>query len=69
VRPELVRRTVDLPLVRHHALTGWCTETAAELGMRRLTGQDVMAALVGRLLTDETLARKIRADLKRTATG
>jgi hypothetical protein len=34
-----------------------------ELGAARVTGQDVLRALVARLLTDETLARTIRSDL------
>lgn len=29
----------------------------------RVTGQDVIRALVARLLVDQTLARRIRADL------
>lgn len=48
----------------HHAkLTAFCSEAAVALGAARITGQDVLRALVARLLTDETLARKIRADL------
>lgn len=64
VRTKPVRRTVDLSPHHHAMLTQWCSETAIQLGTARVTGQDVMAALVGRLLTDETLARKIRADLR-----
>ena len=64
VRTARVRRTVDLPPVRHQRLAEWCNESAVELGMARLTGQDVLAALVARLLTDETLARKIHEDLR-----
>lgn len=63
VRVKRVRRTVDLYAAQHAELDMWCTETARELGRARVTGQAVMEALVRRLLTDETLARKIRADL------
>lgn len=58
-----VRSTVDLPPTRHAGLKSWCGEAAVEIGRSRVTTQDVMRALVGRLLTDETLARKIREDL------
>lgn len=59
-----IRSTVDLAPARHAALKAWCGETAVEIGRSRVTTQDVLRALVGRLLTDETLARKIRADLR-----
>lgn len=59
-----IRSTVDLPPARHAALKAWCGETAVQLGRSRVTTQDVMRALVGRLLTDETLARKIREDIR-----
>lgn len=59
-----VRRTVDLSPVHHTSLSQWCAETAVQIGSPRVTGQDVLAALVARLLTDETLARQIRADLR-----
>lgn len=63
VRTKMVRRTVDLEPSRHADLDAWCAETARELGTARVTGQSVLRALVARLLTDETLARKIRKDL------
>ena len=62
-RSRPVRRSLDLSPTHHARLAAWCTETAVELGAARITGQDVLRALVARLLTDETLARKIRADL------
>lgn len=63
VRAKPVRKTVDLPPARYRALTDWCTETATSIGVTRVTGQAVINALVARLLTDETLARRLRADL------
>lgn len=62
-RNRPVRRTVDLSPVDHDRLTDWQRETARQLGRTRITGEDVLRALVARLLTDDTLAQKIRADL------
>lgn len=62
-RTKPVRRSVDLSPTYHIKLTQWCAETADAIGTARVTGQDVIRALVARLLMDETLARKIRADL------
>ncbi|MFD4676998.1 hypothetical protein ACFWNN_45295 [Lentzea sp. NPDC058450] len=58
-----IRSTVDLPPVQHHGLKDWCSETAVMIGKTRVTTQDVVRAMVARLLTDETFARSIRADL------
>jgi hypothetical protein len=55
-----VRRTVDLSPVEHRQLTVWCAEAAAELGRARVTGQDVLRALVVELLSDDALANRIR---------
>lgn len=64
VRAKNVRRTVDLSPDQHAKLNAWCGETAEMIGSARVTGQDVLRTLVARLLTDETLARKIRDDLR-----
>lgn len=63
VRTKPVRRSVDLSPSAHAELTEWCAKTAAEIGVRRVTGQDVMRALVDRLLVDDALSRRIRADI------
>jgi hypothetical protein len=63
VRTKPVRRSVDLSPTYHVRLTQWCAETAELIGTTRVTGQDVIRALVARLLMDEALARRIRADL------
>lgn len=62
-RTKPVRRSVDLSPSYHVRLTQWCRDTADEIGTTRVTGQDVIRALVARLLVDQTLARRIRADL------
>jgi len=59
-----VRRSVDLTPAQHAELVDWCVETARVLGKARISGQEVFRALVARLLTDEALARKLRADLR-----
>jgi hypothetical protein len=58
-----VRRTVDLSPIEHRQLAVWCAEAAAELGRARVTGQDVLRALVVELLADDALARRIREGL------
>jgi hypothetical protein len=63
VRTKPVRRSVDLSPSTHAELTEWCAKAAAEIGAKRVTGQDVMRALVDRLLVDEALSRRIRADI------
>ena len=63
VRTKPVRRSVDLSPTYHARLTQWCRETAEEIGTTRVTGQDVIRALVARLLVDQSLSRRIRADL------
>lgn len=64
VQTKPVRSTVDLSPARHAALKRWSGEIAVEIGRSRVTTQDVLRALVVRLLTDEVLARKIRDDLR-----
>jgi hypothetical protein len=55
-----VRRTVDLSPTEHRQLAVWLNEAAAELGRARVTGQDVLRALVVELLTNDELSRRIR---------
>jgi hypothetical protein len=67
VRTEPVRSTVDLWPTKHAGLAAWTDEASVELGLppgrRGVTRQVVLAKLVDRLLTDETWARQLRADL------
>ncbi len=59
VRQKSVRRTVDLSPTAHRGLDNWQRDTADRLGLARVTGQDVLAALVDRLLADSGLADQI----------
>ncbi len=63
IRQKPVRKTVDLPPERNTQLANWCTESAQQLGVARVTSQDVLAALVARLLADPALTRVLRTDL------
>jgi len=60
VRTRDVRRTVDLSPQQHKDLSAWCDEAAEELGLTRVTGQDVLVTLVGQLLADDALAQTVR---------
>ncbi|MDI5937932.1 MULTISPECIES: hypothetical protein [unclassified Micromonospora] len=62
-----VRSTVDLAPDQHRRLADWLTTAAVELGRARLTKQEVMAALVRRLLVDDELAGAIKQDLRKAA--
>lgn len=64
-----VRRTVDLPRKLHRDLKRWQDETADMLGVVEVTGQDLGEAMYGVLLTDEEVARKVRAELRRLLAG
>jgi hypothetical protein len=53
------RRTVDLPLATHRALDVWQREAADRLGVARVTGQEVLTALIDQLLADPKLTAQI----------
>lgn len=59
VRQKTVRRTVDLSPTAHRGLDNWQRDTADRLGLARVTGQEVLTALVDRLLADSELAQQI----------
>lgn len=59
IRQKSVRRTVDLSPSAHRGLDNWQRDTADRLGLARVTGQDVLAALVERLLADDELAEHV----------
>lgn len=58
-RNARTRRTVDLSSAQHRALDIWQREAADRLGLARVTGQEVLAALVDQLLTDPKLSAQI----------
>jgi len=64
--PKPVRLTVDLTPEQHAQLQRWCLDAAPSVGRPRVAGQQVLRALIGRLLTDEELARQITVDLRTT---
>ena len=58
-RGQRTRRTVDLPASTHRALDIWQREAADSLGVARVTGQEVLAALIDQLLVDPKLTAQI----------
>ena len=64
-RAQRTRRTVDLPAPTHRALDIWQREAADRLGVARVTGQEVLSALIDQLLTDP----KLTAQITRTIQG
>ena len=58
-RAQRTRRTVDLPAPTHRALDIWQREAADRLGVARVTGQEVLSALIDQLLSDPKLTAQI----------
>jgi hypothetical protein len=58
-RSQRTRRTVDLPAGTHRALDIWQREAADRLGVARVTGQEVLIALIDQLLVDPKLSAQI----------
>jgi hypothetical protein len=58
-RGQRTRRTVDLSAATHRALDIWQREAADRLGLARVTGQEVLSALVEQLLNDPKLSAQI----------
>jgi hypothetical protein len=58
-RIQRTRRTVDLPAATHRALDIWQREAADRLGVARVTGQEVLTALIDQLLADPKLSAQI----------
>lgn len=63
-RTQRTRRTVDLPSTTHRALDIWQRDTADRLGVARVTGQEVIAALIEQLLVDPRLAAQITRSIQ-----
>lgn len=66
VRTRRVRRTVDLTVNRHRELGRWCDEQADELGLTRVTSQDVLSALVDELLTSDAVQQAVHDRIRTT---
>jgi len=62
-RSTRTRRTVDLSPGQHRALDIWQREAADRLGRARVTGQEVLTALIDQLLTDPRLSAEITRSL------
>jgi hypothetical protein len=58
-RGQRTRRTVDLSPAAHRALDIWQREAADRLGLARVTGQEVLTALIDQLLTDPKLSAQV----------
>ena len=58
-RGQRTRRTVDLSPATHPALDIWQREAADRLGLARVTGQEVLVALVDQLLIDPKLSARV----------
>jgi hypothetical protein len=58
------RRTVDLTAAQHRALDIWQREAADRIGVARITGQEVLTALIDELLTDRQLAARVTRSIQ-----
>lgn len=61
-RPQPVRSTMDLPPDEHAAFLKWAVDATEAIG-RPVRGQNVLRAMVRRLLRDEEWSAVIRQDL------
>jgi hypothetical protein len=58
-RAARTRRTVDLSAATHRGLDIWQRDAADRLGVARVTGQEVITALIEQLLVDPRLSAQI----------
>ena len=65
-RIQRTRRTVDLSASTHRAPDLWQREAADRLGVVRVTGQEVLTALIDQLLVDPKLAAQITRAIQDT---
>jgi hypothetical protein len=63
-RGQRTRRTVDLTPATHRALDIWQRETADRLGFARVTGQEVISALIELLLSDPKLSADVARSIR-----
>lgn len=64
-RQTPVRRTVDLTPAAHSKLDDWQRKTAREIGVARVSGQEVLATLVDEFLDNPDLASVVRDSIWR----
>jgi hypothetical protein len=62
--PRTTRRTVDLSPAEHRALDIWQREAADRLGLTRVTGQEVLTALIDQLLSDPRLSAQVTRTIR-----
>ena len=63
-RGQRTRRTVDLSPATHRALDIWQRDAADRLGYARVTGQEVISALIELLLVDQKLSAEITRSIR-----
>lgn len=63
VRTKPVRLTVDIPPADHAALVRLAVDAATQLGATRVPGQELVRALIHRMLSDPQLQQQIVADV------
>ena len=63
-RGQRTRRTVDLTPAMHRALDIWQRDAADRLGYARVTGQEVLCALIEQLLSDPKLSAEVTRSIR-----
>ena len=63
-RSQRIRRTVDLSPATHRALDIWQRGAADRLGYARVTGQEVISALIELLLKDPKLSAEVTRSIR-----
>jgi hypothetical protein len=63
-RAQRTRRTVDLSPATHRALDIWQRDAADRLGFARVTGQEVISALIELLLKDGKLSAEVTRSIR-----
>ena len=63
-RGQRIRRTVDLSPGTHRALDSWQRDAADRLGYARVTGQEVISALIDLLLRDPKLSAEVTRSIR-----
>jgi hypothetical protein len=64
VRTRPVRLTVDVSPADHAALAHLALDAAAQLGLARVHGQEIVRALIHRMLNEPDLQTRVLADIE-----